>query len=74
MERSSPKVIKRSKAIGNIEEIKATEVIKRPEVIGNIEEPKANRVITIPEVVKVDDKHKRYVNPIKLSYVLSCVT
>ena len=70
MERSASKVIKRPKVIGNIEEIKATMVIKRPKVIENIEEPKANRVIKIPKVDKVDDKRKRYVNPITLNYVL----
>ena len=70
MERSTPKVIKRPKVVGNIEEIKATEVIKRPEVFGIIEEPKANRVIKIPKVVKADVKRKRFVNPITLSYVL----
>ena len=49
----------------------APKVIKRPKVIGNIEEPEANKVIKIPKVFKVeDDKHKRYVNPIRLNHVL----
>ena len=70
VERTAPKVIKRPKVIGNIEEIKVTKVIKRPEIVGSIKEPKANRVVRIPKVAKVDDKCKRYVNPITLNYVL----
>ena len=70
VERTAPKVIKIPKVIGNIEEIKATKVIKRPNVIWNIEEPEANRVINIPKAFKVDDKRKRYVNPITLNHVL----
>ena len=66
---NSPKAIKRPKVIGNIKEIKANKVIKRNKVIGKIEEPKANGVIKIPKEVKVVDRHKRYVNPIKLNYV-----
>ena len=58
-------IIKKPKIIGNIKEI------KRPKIVGNIEEPNANRVIKIPKVTKVDDKRKRYVNPIMLNYVLS---
>ena len=45
-------------------------VIKRPKAIGKIEEPKANRVIKIPKEVRVDDRRKRYINPITLNYVL----
>ena len=60
--RTASKVIKRPNVIGNIKEIEANKVIKRPKVIGNTEEPKANRVIKTPKEVKVDDKHKRYVN------------
>ena len=45
-------------------------VIKRPKIIGNIEEPKANRVIKILKEVKVDDRPKRYVNPVTLNYML----
>ena len=67
VERPAPKVIKRSKVIGNIEEIKANTVIKRPKIIGNIDEHKANRVIKIPKEVKVDDIRKRYLNPITLT-------
>ena len=48
----------------------AHKVIKRPKVVGNIKGPKANRAIKIPKVFKVDDKRKRYINPITLSYVL----
>ena len=70
MKRKASNAIKRPKVIGNIEEIKANRVIKRPKIIRKIEEPKPNWVIKIPKVVKVDDKHKRYVNPIMLSYVL----
>ena len=64
VERSAPKVIKKPKIIGNIKEI------KRPKIIGNIDEPNANRVIKIPKVTKVDDKCKRYVNPIMFNYGL----
>ena len=67
MERTASKAIKKPKLIGNIKEIKG---IKRPEIIGNVEEPKANRVINTPKKVKVDDKRKRYVNPMSLNYVL----
>ena len=52
--------------IWNIEEPKPNKVIKKPKIIGDTEEPKANRVIKI----KVDDKHKRYINHITLNYVL----
>ena len=48
----------------------ASKVIKRPKVIGNFEELKANRVIKIPKEVKVDDRHKTFVNSITLNYVL----
>ena len=70
VERTAPRAIRKPKVIGNINEIKANKVIKIPKVIGNIEEPKANRVIKIPKEVKVDDRHKRYLNPITLKYVL----
>ena len=70
MERTAPKAIRKSKVIGNINEIEANKVIKIPKVIGNIEEPKANRVIKKAKEVKADDRHKRYVNPFTLNYVL----
>ena len=69
VERTDPKVIKRTKVIGNIKEIKVNKVIKRPKVTGNTEEPKANRIIKIPKEVK-DGRHKRYLNPVMLNYVL----
>ena len=66
LEQTTPKVIKRPKVIENIEE----KVIKRLEVIENIDKPKASRVIEISKAVKVDDKRRRFVNPITLNYVL----
>ena len=55
----------------NIVEGSASKVTERPKIIGNIEEPKDNsRVIKIPKVIKVNDKRKRYLNPITLNYVL----
>ena len=64
VKRTAPKAIKKPDVIWNINEI------KRPDIIGNVEEPKAYRVIKTPKTVKVDDKRKRYVNPITLNYVL----
>ena len=64
VERTAPKATKKLEVIGNINEI------KRPKIIGNVEEPKAYRVIKTPKEVKVDDKRKRYVNPVTLNYVL----
>ena len=56
MEQTVPKVIKRSKVIGNIEEIKANKVIKRPRVITSIKDVK-------PIKLRSNDKRKRYLNP-----------
>ena len=73
VERSGPKVVKRPKVIGNIEEIKANKVIKKPKIIGNL---KLNSTfIKIPIVVKVDDKRKRYNTQLRArTNLLSCVT
>ena len=68
VEQTAPKAIKKLEVIGNINEI------KRPKIIGNLEEPNANSVIKIPKVAKVDDKHKRYLNPITLNFVLRPTT